>query len=165
MTTLSFSADTPEADLARLRQPELAELFTGLPAATAGALSGHTWRGRALAPMLLENAPRPLLGMACRVLATPLNPWLGKRFDGATGVNAWLGGNFSLGRYGCESRLSPVDGQPVLWLDYNLPENPSLLRAIRGEVRVLDSRTFLARMNWQTATGFATVLYFTLRQD
>ena len=45
------------------------------------------------------------------------------------------------------------------------PENPALLRAIRGEVRVLDSRSFLARMNWQTATGFATVLYFTLRQD
>lgn len=163
--TATLAVLPPETDLARLRQNELAELFAGLPAATAGALSGHTWRGRALAPMLLENAPRPLLGMACRVLATPLNPWLGKRFDGATGVNAWLGGNFSLGRYGCESRLSPVDGQPVLWLDYNLPENPALLRAIRGEVRVLDNRSFLARMNWQTATGFATVLYFTLRRD
>lgn len=163
--TATLAVLPPETDLACLRQNELAELFAGLPAATAEALSGHTWRGRALAPLLLENAPRPLLGMACRVLATPLNPWLGKRFDGTTGVNAWLGGSFSLGRYGCESRLSPVDGQPVLWLDYNLPENPALLRGIRGEVRVLDSRGFLARMNWQTATGFATVLYFTLRRD
>jgi len=102
----------PETDLARLRQSELAELLAGLPAATPKALSGHTWRGRALAPLGLEKAPRPLLGGLCALLATPLNPWRGKRFDGATGVNAWLGGAFTLGAYRLEERPSPVDAGP-----------------------------------------------------
>lgn len=163
--TTALALLPPETDLARLRQSELAELLAGLPAATPDALSGHTWRGRALAPLGLEKAPRPLLGSLCGLLATPINPWRGKRFDGVTGVNAWLGGAFTLGAYRLEERPSPVDGRPVLWLDYDLPANPALLRAIRGEARVLADGVFLCRMNWRTATGFATVLYFTLRRD
>jgi hypothetical protein len=155
----------PETGLARLRQPELAELFAGLPAASPRDLSGHTWRGRALAPLALEKAPRPLLGLLCALLATPLNPWRGKRFDGAEGVNAWLGGALTLGSYRLEERVSPVDGHSVLWLDYDLAANPALLRAIRGEARVLADDVFLCRMNWRTAAGYATVLYFTLRRD
>ena len=46
--TATLAVLPPETALARLRQDELAELFAGLPAATTEALSGHTWRGRAL---------------------------------------------------------------------------------------------------------------------
>lgn len=160
MTTWSAPLDAPS--LLRERQAELDELFTLLPAPTATEARG-TWKGRLLALSGLDWLPRPLAAGLYRALALPLNPWQGKHLGGERGSNRWLRpGGLDFGHFQISAGNSPVDGLPVLLLDYDLPENPALLRGIRGEARRLDGQRLLARMNWQGRDRLLRVLYFTL---
>jgi len=165
MSALSLT-HTTRPRLGHLRQDELAELFSTLATADINALAGHQWHGRLLAPFAAQYLPRPLLFALSALLATPLNPWYGKSFEHQVGANHWFAGiSLPFGEYAISTQNSPHDGAPVLWLDYNVTANPSLLRAIRGEVRTLSEGVFLARMNWQTAKGLFCVAYFNLQAD
>lgn len=159
MTTATPLALPP---LLRERQAELDELFALLPAPSPAEATG-TWKGRLLALRGLDWLPRPLAAGLYRALALPLNPWQGKHLGEARGSNRWLRPDgIDFGHFRIRTGVSAVDGLPVLHLDYDLPENPALLRGIRGEARRLDDQRLLARMNWKGRGGLHRVLYFTL---
>lgn len=145
-------------------QPELAELMATL-APPAGEPAG-AWHGTLMAISGLQHLPRPLRGLLSRLLDTPVNPWRGKTFAERSGSNLWLPGfGARFAHYRIERRDSPVDGQPVIWLDYDVAENPRWLRGIRGEARQLHDGVLLCRMNWQTRDGLVPLLYFTLTEQ
>lgn len=150
------------AELLRCRQDELDALFAMLPAPDPAAVQG-TWRGTLMAIRGLGWLPRGIAGGLYRLLALPVNPWRGKDFDHGAGANRWFGmPGAGFGTYRVRFTTSPVDGQPVAWLDYDQPENLALLRGIRGEARVLGDNLLLCRMNWQGEQALHRVLYFTL---
>lgn len=148
-------------DLLDHNQRELAELMATLnPPAT---VPDGAWHGTLTAIAGLQHLPRPLRGLVGLLLDTPVNPWRGKTFAGTTGSNLWLPGfGARFAHYRIERRDSPVDGKPVIWLSYDVPENPRWLRPIRGEARQLNDGLLLCRMNWQAGNGLVPLLYFTL---
>lgn len=157
MTQISVSAPL---NLSDWRDQELAKLFATLPAGSAP--SGHL-RGKLFALRGLGFLPRPLARAVYSLLSTPINPWRGKSFSDNQGSNhlLWLKGP-ALGHYRI-SQQNGADGQPSLWLDYNIERNPALLRRIRGEARQLRHDQWLCRMLWQTNNGQITLLWFTLQ--
>ncbi|MDI1302452.1 MAG: hypothetical protein PSX71_11135 [bacterium] len=160
-TPLALASPAP-TDLLRQRQAELDALFSLLAPPSPAQAKGY-WHGTLMAVHGLDWLPRALAGSLYRLLSTPLNPWRGKSFDSTSGANRWLlvhGAAF--GCFTMHTTNSPVDGQPVLLLDYNVAGNPGLLRNIRGEARQLGNGQLLARMNWQGSAGLQRVLYFTL---
>jgi hypothetical protein len=123
---------------------------------------------------LLDGAP------ACRMLAVrglPLAPiarfaasrsfpWAGKTFratsDGAgeginrvrlAGVREW---------YPFSTRIEPsvMDGKPCILLDYDRPENPFFIRAIRDELREVSPGLFLGPALIDTKRGTPTLALF-----
>lgn len=144
------------------RNEELTDLFAALPVGTAPSGRLH---GRLFAVAGLQRLPRPLASGLYRLLGTPLNPWRGKSFIGERGSNhwGWLNGP-GFGHYRISQQAGP-DGQPSLWLDYNQPENLSLLRSIRGEARHLSQHQWLCRMLWQGKQGYRTLLWFVLEDS
>lgn len=157
MTQISVSAPLSLSDW---RDQELAELFATLPAGPAP--SGHL-HGKLFALHGLGFLPRPLARAVYSLLSTPINPWRGKSFSDNQGSNhlLWLKGP-ALGHYRI-SQQNGTDGQPSLWLDYNIERNPALLRRIRGEARQLRHDQWLCRMLWQTNNGQIALLWFTLQ--
>lgn len=150
------------AHLLRERQTELDQLFAQLPVATPEQARG-SWKGTLMAVRGLDWLPRGLAARLYRALALPINPWQGKSLEGRSGDNRWLSPHgIAFGHFRIEQALCQVDGHPVLLLDYNVPENPVLLRSIRGEARLLGEQQLLARMNWQGRQGQHRILYFTL---
>lgn len=158
MTSL---ATNPIADLNDWRDTELAELFSTLPAGEAP--SGYL-HGRLFAIRGLGALPRPLARVIYKLLSTPINPWRGKSFSGSKGSNhlLWLHGP-ALGHY-LIGKQNGMDGQPSLWLDYNVDRNPALLRPVRGEARQLRPGQWLCRMLWQGNQTQTTLLWFTLQE-
>lgn len=157
MTQISVSSPL---NLNDWRDQELAELFATLPAGPSP--SGHL-HGKLFALRALGFLPRPLARAVYSLLSTPVNPWRGKSFSDNQGSNhlLWLKGP-ALGHYRI-SQQNGTDGQPSLWLDYNIERNPALLRRIRGEARQLRHDQWLCRMLWQTNNGQITLLWFTLQ--
>ena len=157
MTSFATHAHT---DLIDWHDGELAELFSTLP--TGELPTGHL-HGRLFAVRGLGALPRPLARLIYRLLSTPINPWRGKSFRAGQGSNhlLWLHGP-ALGHYRIGKQLGS-DGQPSLWLDYNIDRNPSLLRHVRGEARQLRQGQWLCRMLWQNNRGQTTLLWFTLQ--
>jgi len=157
----AFTPVSP-AELLRQSQAELDALFALLPAPDAAGVGG-CWRGTLMAIRGLGWLPRGLAAGTYRLLATPLNPWRGKDFSGQAGANRWFGlPGLAFAGYRVRSMRSPVDGLPVVWLDYDLADNPAPLRGIRGEARQLGDNLLLCRMHWQGRAGLHRVLYFTL---
>jgi hypothetical protein len=154
------------ASLAAMSVDELGRLYArGTAPASVAALDGHP-RGRMLAVRGLDaglaaDALRGISGAA-------LFPWGGKSFtsrDAASGAGAnrvHLGGRHQL--FPFLTRLGPsvVDGQPTVVLDYDLPDNPGLIRAIHDEVREVSPGLYLGPAMWKTASGPALVLWFAL---
>ena len=156
------TAALPLSELALKPQSELAQYFSTLPSATSDQLVGHAWIGKLYAPIKVEKMPTLVRKTVATVLNTAINPWKGKAFkEDLTGANVWLWGQ-QFGQYTMSEQDSPVDQQPCIWLDYNVASNPSLLRHIRGEVRILGENQFLARMNWLANDQFYCVAYFSL---
>lgn len=162
VTTHPADAAVPTEHLLDKRQRELDVLFANLEPLSVGEVDGN-WRGMLMAIGGIQRLPRPVARVIYRVNALPFMPWAGKSFDGDTGANRffWVRGPSFL-RYTVETVDSPVDGQPVLFLNYDRPDNPAPARRIRGEVRRLGTGVLLARMNWKTRRGQTRLLYFTL---
>jgi hypothetical protein len=138
------------------------------------ALAGHP-RGRMLAVRTLDGRRR---GRAIAGLARAgWFPWGGKSFFGAgtsgRGVNrvhlgrsvggaAPGGGRHELFPFHTSIRASVLDGAPCVALDYDLPDNPSFIRAIHDEVREVAPGLFLGPAMWKTKSSPAFVLWFAL---
>jgi hypothetical protein len=130
-----------------------------------GALDGHP-RGRMLAVRGLDR------GSVFRGLASFAGssafPWGGKSFQATsdtegTGVNrVRLGGRHALFPFRTRIEASVVDGAPAVVLDYDLPDNPGLIRSIHDEVRLVDEGLWLGPAMWKTRGAPAFVLWFAL---
>lgn len=141
---------------------ELADLFATLQ--SAPALMGN-WYGRLFSITGFDRLPRPIAAALYTLLATPLNPWRGKSFNGTQGSNQWLRvKGLSFGSYQLSEQPGP-DGKMSLWLNYDCESNPRLLRSIRGEARHLQDGQLLCRMLWHTKDQYSTLLWFTLSGD
>lgn len=142
---------------------ELAELFEDLAAPRLE--SELRLRGMITTFMGTSWMPRPLRWMIARFLGIVL-PWSAKEFRGTRGSNIWFGFRRGIRFLHYDITLQPgVDGKPVVWLSYDVPQNLILFRRIRGEMRVLGPRLLLCRMQWKTRNGHFTVMYFTLGQE
>jgi hypothetical protein len=102
--------------------------------------------------------------------ASSLFPWEGKSFSSPTSAGAdrtaarGRGANrvrflrralFSYRTYLSES---VVDGQPAIAIDYDVPENPALVRSTYDEIREVGSGLYLGRGMRRRATGSPQLL-------
>jgi hypothetical protein len=134
-------------DLARMSVVDLVDLYRAgtvpdslraLDDATHGrilALRGLDWRGP--------------LDVFARAAASRFFPWAGKRFhhldrNQGTGINRMRLAGERLW-YPFRTRIEPsaIDDAPCIALDYDLPENPALIRALRDELREVSPGLFL----------------------
>ncbi|HEU4408869.1 MAG TPA: hypothetical protein VFS43_26645 [Polyangiaceae bacterium] len=144
----------------------LGRLFSaGRTPRALAALDGHP-RGRMLAVRGLDHGP---VAGALRALAGGAAfPWGGKSFASAggaegTGVNrVRLGGRHALFPFRTRLGASVIDGAPAVVLDYDLPDNPAVIRAIHDEVRLVDEGLWLGPAMLKTARGPRLVLWFAL---
>lgn len=129
------------------------------------ALDGHP-RGRMLAARGLDAGfpARALRGLA----AAKAFPWGGKSFK-AISAEAGAGINrvHLLGRHQLfpfQTRFAPsvLDGRPAILLDYDLPDNPLLIRKIHDEAREVSPGLFLGPAMWKSGSERALVLWFAL---
>src|SRR5262249_11155390 len=117
--------------LARMDVAALDALYRrGTTPADLSGLEGHP-RGRMLAIRSLDG------GGAFRAIrrfaGAAVFPWGGKSFSGrgvrGTGINrVHLGGRHQLFPFHTDVRPSVIDQKPCIALDYDLPDNPALIR-------------------------------------
>lgn len=114
----------------RARAPESMRTLAGKPVCRMLAVRGLD-RGPA------ARALRRLAG-ASRF------PWIGKRFEATgdregRGINRIrLAGEHTWFPFDTRFDASAIDGEPCVFLDYRLPQNPAPIRLIRDELRELD---------------------------
>lgn len=142
-------------------QSELSAAFETLPSPLHHELSGlHSGRifgfhglnaVPAIAKILLYN------------IINMVSPWLGKNFEDGGGANAWKflsAISCHFGWYEFDTMESGSDDP--LQLNYNTRRNPAFMRAIRGEIKLLQPGIYLARMTYVTKKSAITLLYFVL---
>lgn len=152
--------------LARLDVDGLGRVYAaGTVPGSLAALDGHP-RGRMLAVKRLDHGA---VAGGLRAFAGAASfPWGGKSFASAsasagTGINrVHLLGRHQL--FPFETRFAPsvIDGKPAILLDYDLPDNPYLIRQIHDEIREISAGLFLGPAMWKTKDGPAFVLWFAL---
>jgi hypothetical protein len=154
-------------DLLRADAETLRRLYVGATTAAVADLAGDL-RGRMLA---FVGAPHVLFWWARLWARTSLFPWRGKSFktnpaDPArgTGINRvftdrtrWFRFDTTIGR----SRAGHFD---AFQLDYDNPDNPFFVRAIKDEVRQLKPGLFLGQAYLKTKKREILVLYFGLEK-
>lgn len=122
--------------------------------------------GRMLAVRGLDRGP--LAARIRRLAGATFFPWGGKSFaskDEAHGVGVnrvHLGGRHKLFSFRTTIEASVVDGAPCIRLDYDLDENPWLIRHIHDEVREVSPGLFLGPAMWRGETEHTFVLWFAL---
>lgn len=132
-------------ELARLDADSLDDLYRGGRLFELSRLDGEP-AGRMLA--LVGPLGRPLLrrGLA-RLAGASLFPWRGKSFHSAGGQRGeGINRVVLLGdKYRFLTRVEPsaIDADPCVFLDYDLPDNPFFIRAIRDELREVGPGLFL----------------------
>jgi len=167
-TSRSAVVQPPILDLDALSRRDVAalgELYArGAHPAQVDALEGNP-RGRMLAVKTLDRgvAADAIRSLAC----ASFFPWGGKTFAGrgssGTGVNRLhLFGRHQLFPFHTRIAESAIDGAPCIALDYDLPDNPGVIRKIHDEVREVSPGLYLGPAMWKTAKGPALVLWFAL---
>jgi len=132
---------------------------------TLDALDGNP-TGRMLAIRGLDRGP--LAARVRALAAAPFFPWGGKSFasrDAAHGVGVnrvHLGGKHKLFPFETTIVPSVIDGAPCVRLNYDLPENPWLIRHIHDEVREVAPRLLLGPAMWRGEQTHIPVLWFAL---
>lgn len=132
---------------------ECEALFDELAAPTEGMLNG-VYRGRVAGLPGSKAQPGPLQRLLSATIPHARFPWYGKGFDGASGANVWLNSTGRFQRFGYDVAYRP----DAVWLSYDRPDNPRMLRGLRAEVRVLAPGRYLCR----ALNRDKTLLYFTL---
>lgn len=151
--------------LSRMDVEALGALYAkGTTPDDVGVLEGHP-RGRMLSVKSLDHGRR---FRAIRGFARAGGfPWGGKSFSGrgatGTGINrVHLLGRHQLFPFHTRIQPSVIDGAPCVALDYDLPDNPALIRAIHDEVREVEPGLFLGPAMAKWASGPSFVLWFAL---
>ncbi len=150
--------------LARRGLDELRALYDAGKVADVAPLAGHP-RGRMLAVRGLDRGP--IAGFLRSFAGADGFPWGGKSFwgQGASGTGAnrvHLGGRHQLFPFHTYIGASKLDGAPAIILNYDLPDNPGLIRSIHDEVREVDEGLFLGPAMWKTKGEPVLVLWFAL---
>lgn len=152
-------------DLAALEPAALADLYRSAVTPTLAALDGDLV-GRMLAVPVL---PRWMFGLLRRFAAWTSFPWRGKSFtsrDAVTGdgINRVFSDRnprrwFRFQTFLAPSRAGAFD---AFQLDYDNPDNPGLIRAIKDEVRQVAPGLYLglAFLTWRKRPRL--ILYFGL---
>ena len=152
-------------DLLELDSEELAELYRNASTPTIAELDGD-YRGRMLA---VPPAGRALQALSRQWAGSDyFFVWQGKSFqpladEVGRGVNRLLVDR--LHRYPFLTRVKPsAFGEfDAVELDYDLPENPFFIRAIRDEIRRLDDGLYLGQAYVRLGGSEQLVLYFGLQ--
>lgn len=155
-------------DLASLTAPRLLELYRVADVPSVPELDGDL-RGRMLA---VRGAGRLWFGLLRAFAAWRHFPWRGKSFASRTiatrgdGINRVFGDAQPRRWFRFETFIGPsrADGGPALQLDYDNPDNPFFIRAIKDEVRQVAPGLFLgqAYVLWLGKPRLA--LYFALQR-
>ena len=122
--------------------------------------------GRMLSVRALDSGA--IGGAIRRFAGAKAFPWGGKSFaaDGpeqGRGINrVKLGGRHLLFPFETAIAPSVIDGRPCVVLDYDLSDNPSLIRKIHDEVREVSPGLFLGPAMWKTEDAPLFVLWFAL---
>lgn len=135
--------------LAQRTSAELEVVFATAQPFALNSLRGDP-RGRALAT---PGFDRGVFGaLLRRIHASALTPWEGKSFgvapDGSSGVGTnrvRLPMRRALLAFRTYETASVVDGKPCVAIDYDVPDNPSFVRATYDELRLLDDGLYLGR--------------------
>jgi hypothetical protein len=108
----------------------------------------------------------PAFGAVRRFAGSSSFPWGGKSFRSGSdthgrGINRVrvLGDAFPF-----ETRIGPsvTDGRPCVILDYDLPQNPWLIRQIHDELRQVGKGLYLGPAMWKGRKAPTLVLYFAI---
>ena len=153
-------------ELAALPAPRLLELYRSAAVPAVPDLDGDL-RGRMLA---VRGAGRLWFGLLRAFAAWRHFPWRGKSFASRTiatrgdGINRVFGDRTRWFRFETFIGPSQADGGPAFQLDYDNPDNPFFIRAIKDEVRQVAPGLFLgqAYVMWLGKPRLA--LYFALRR-
>lgn len=150
-------------DLAALRPEALAQLYREARTPAVPELDGDLV-GRMLAVPVL---PRWMFGPLRRFAAWTLFPWRGKSFrarDGAggDGINRVFGDRHRWFPFQTSVGPSRAGGFDAFQLDYDKPDNPRLVRAIRDEVREVAPGLYLGLAYLTGRERPRLILYFGL---
>ncbi len=147
--------------------PELERLYRDARTPALGEVRGDL-RGRMLAWPAL--AQRRAVGGALRSLAgSAWFPWRGKTFiprDGAhgDGINRVLVDRVRLFPFETFIGRSRAGDFDALQLDYDLPENPPIIRSIKDEIRTIEPGVWLGQAWFVTPRTTFLWLYFGLAE-
>ncbi|HEY4187824.1 MAG TPA: hypothetical protein VGP07_22300 [Polyangia bacterium] len=154
-------------ELAALKPDALAVLYRTALTPSVPTLNGHLV-GRMLA---IPALPRWMGGLMRRFAAWTHFPWRGKSFsatveDKGEGINRVFGDRaprrwFRFDTFLAPSRAGAFD---ALQLDYDNPENPALIRAIKDEVREVAPGLYLGLAYFMWRKRSRLILYFGLRR-
>lgn len=132
-------------DLARLSVAELERVYRAGTLFPLSALDG-TPKGRMLT-IIGPLGAAPIRAAIARFAKSDVFPWRGKSFqsssaDEGAGINRLilLGDQFPFDTF---EEASAIDGEPCVRLDYDKPENPFFIRAIRDELRCVAPDLYL----------------------
>lgn len=160
---VSTDAPTSLDELATMGVDELRRVYAEAQApADLHALEGSP-EGRMLAvagPLDRDAARGPL----ARLARASWFPWHGKTFrvsdaEAGEGINrvAILGDKY---RFGLSFGRSAMDGERCVVLDYDRPDNPFFIRAIRDELREVSPGLFLGPALLDVGRAPKLVLFF-----
>lgn len=148
--------------------PELESMYRAARVPAITEVRGDL-RGRMLAWPMLDT--RPALGGALRAFAgSAAFPWRGKTFtphDAARGegINRVISDRFRLFRFETFiGRSRAGDELDALQLDYDLPENPPIIRNIKDEIRTIEPGVWLGQAWFVSRRRKFLWLYFALAQ-
>lgn len=149
---LTRTADELERLYERSRTPSLSEVHGDL-------------RGRMLAWPMLETHPR--IAAALRAFAGARSfPWCGKSFTPGTqqggGINRAFSDRARLFRFETFLGRSRAGDFDALQLDYDLPDNPPIIRSIKDEIRELEPGLWLGQAYFKRPSRDLLWLYFGL---
>lgn len=129
---------------------------------------GGDLRGRMLAwPMLVAH---PRIGSVLRAAASSsVFPWRGKSFRAdparGEGINRVFSERLRLFRFETFIARSRAGEFDALQLDYDLPENPPVIRSIKDEIREIEPGVWLGQAYLQTSSRDLLWLYFGLARQ
>jgi hypothetical protein len=126
---------------------------------------GGDLRGRMLAWPAFDR--RPGVANAVRAFASIKHfPWRGKSFtpgeSRGEGINRVFSDRLRLFRFETFIGKSRAGDFDALQLDYDLPENPGIIRAIKDEIREVEPGLWLGQAYFATKKSETLVLYFGL---
>lgn len=150
--------------LARMTVAELTALYQrGTVPDSLAALDGEP-RCRMLSIVGVDRGP--IATGLRRVAGSARFPWGGKAFKsssagGGTGINrVRLGAERRWFPFHTRFEPSAIDGAPCILLDYDLAENPLVIRKIRDELREVAPGLFLGPAMADVGARPTLVLYF-----